>query len=169
MPPSRASSVAAVLAVLAAGLLLVPAAAAHELLEERAESAVERYALSVQGGSTGFLHANLPDGEGNLDVVRYDAGPCRRRSAHQRVCPVVYEGKDYTEEDCRDASIVSDPLNDTSECFRNVACRQTVLVTLPGSHVGPSTGRERTLVLRASQLRCDYEAENAPTAKRSGG
>jgi hypothetical protein len=139
------------------------------LLEDRAESAVEDYAYSLQGGSTGFLHVNLPDGEANVDVTRYDAGRCRRKGPHQRVCPVVYEGKNYLEKSCRDTSIVSDPLSDTGDCFSNVACRQTVVVTLAGSHTGPqrSTSR-RSLALRASQLTCDYESENAPTSKGSG-
>ena len=153
-------------AAVAAVLLAAPVAGAHELFEERAETAVERYAGTVQGGSTGTLSVQTPEGETNIMVTRYDAGRCRRRTVHVRVCPLVYEGEDYLEERCAgpDAPINADPnfSESTRECFRNVVCRQTVVVTLRGPHqvTGPRSGSGRDLSLRASDIRCELEGNS---------
>lgn len=152
---------------MAAVLLGAPVAAgAHELLEERAETAVERYADTVQGGSTGTLSVRTSEGETNITVSRFDAGRCRRRSVHVRVCPLVYEGEDYLEERCSraDEPLFPDqnPDENTRDCFRTVTCHQTVVVTLRGAHrvTGPRSRRSRELVLRASEIRCESEADD---------
>lgn len=152
----------------AAMLLAAPVAGAHELFEERAETAVERYAGTVQGGGTGTLSVQTPEGETNIMVTRFDAGRCRRRTVHVRVCPLVYEGEDYLEERCTGPNAPLNPdtdfSEDTRECFRNVVCRQTVVVTLRGAHrvTGPRSRRGRDLSLRASDIRCGFE-DNAAT------
>jgi len=150
-------------AAVAAVLLGAPVAGAHELFEERAETAVERYAGTVQGGSTGTLSVRTSEGETNIMVTRYDAGRCRRRTVHVRVCPLVYEGEDYLEERCTGPNAPLNPdtdfSEDTRECFRTAVCRQTVVVTLRGSHRvgGTRSRRDRDLSLRASDIRCTFE------------
>ncbi len=161
---------AAALAVLAAALLLAPVASAHELREERAESAVERYARTVAGGSTGTLSVSGSGGETTIQVTRYDAGRCRARGIHVRVCPLVYEGEDYLEEACQDEPLLADPnpTQDTKDCFTEVVCRQTVTVTLRGhgTAAAPRTPAPRSsgdddLSLRATNISCDFDG-NAP-------
>lgn len=143
-------------AVFAAGLVAAPAASAQVLLEERAETEAEQYAYEVAGGSSGFLPAQLPEGEVNLSVTRTDAGKCRRRTDLVRVCPVVYEGKDYAQESCKDAPLVQEetPSENTPECFDTVVCRQTVVVTLR------VVGTARNISLRASPMRCQRAGQN---------
>lgn len=157
-------------ALLAAVLIGVPAAGAHQLTVDRAESAAERYADEEVGGGLGQVNVEIDGQPANLSVEGYDSAPCRSRGTHRRLCRLTYEGQDYLELSCRVAPITTEGRLETPECFSRVTCTQTVTVTLGGRHVTrrstrtgsrrirraghQGTVRDGALTLSGTDLRC---------------
>ncbi|MGI8441082.1 MAG: hypothetical protein ACR2NV_12975 [Thermoleophilaceae bacterium] len=142
-------------ATLAAVLLGVPAAGAHQLTVDRAESAAERYADEEVGGGLGQIAIDIDGRPANLSVDGYDSAPCRSRGIHRRLCRVTYEGQDFLEPSCRVAPIRVEGRLDSRECFSRVTCTQRVTVTLTGRHVSRRSraGRSgRRLIRRAGHI-----------------
>ena len=164
--------VAAAIAALAALLVIAPMAAAHELREERAEEAAERYARAASGGSSGALTTRGPSGETVIQVTRYDSDRCLARGIHVRVCPVIYQGKDYLEEKCQDEPLLAetDPTEATQDCFTDITCRQTVTVTLSGhtARVAPRAPDDDDLSLRATPISCDFSGSSSVPTNTPG-
>ena len=135
-------------ATLAVVLLGAPAAGAHQLTVDRAESAAERYADEEVGGGLSQIDVEIGGQPANLSVDGYDSAPCQSRGVHRRVCRVTYEGQDFLELACRVAPIMTDGRLETPECFSRVSCTQQVTVTLTGRHASrrsrsPRTGSRR--------------------------
>jgi len=132
-------------AALVAVLLGAPAAGAHELTVDRAESAAERYADEEVGGGLAQVDVDIRGQPANLSVDGYDSAPCQSLGVHRRLCRVTYEGQDFLELSCRVAPIMVEGRLDSRECFSRVSCTQRVTVTLTGRHVSRRSSSRRRI------------------------